>query len=191
MCHRQPWSSGVNHRVRVPTIAQSQGRTLLSLPDSRGEQPAPAHPAAPDNTGTSVFLHYLIGSHLNQPAGCPLLAQHTEKATRCSCQHLGRGTCIHTRLCVLETPTPNTPVTSIGARASGAGVFQSISSTNSQPPVPPFHRSHISLQDTQLLLLLSISHAGLSWEQTTFPLQLPEPSQTTHISISPPGAASF
>lgn len=91
----------------------------------------------------------------------------------------------------MEMPIPITAVTSGGARASDAGAFQSASSTNTLPPVPPFHHSHVSLQDTQLLLLLSISRERLSWEQTTFAPQLPEPAQITHSSISPPGAASL
>jgi len=54
------------------------------------------------STSTFLFVRYLLRSHLKQPAGCALVAQDTEEATCCLCQHLGRGPCMHVHLCILQ-----------------------------------------------------------------------------------------
>lgn len=46
MCHRQPWSSSVSHRVRVPAVAQNKDTSCCSSPTCEGGAPGPRQPSS-------------------------------------------------------------------------------------------------------------------------------------------------
>lgn len=113
-----------------------------------------------DSIHTFVCFLYLLKNHLKQPAGCPLLPQDTEKASVTTLEDamdthmfVSQGCPYLTHPSHPAAPVPQTQV-----------CFSTPATLIHSPPIPLCPHSHISLQDTQLLLLLSISQGKLSWE---------------------------